>query len=88
MRIRVEGTQAETAAAVAWLVSLLDVQEVSSFYANRGHSQLGRVYLTISPPTAAPPPKRVPAERADQPTQTGAQVQRTAQRAELDTDKK
>lgn len=55
-----EGTEDEIAAGV-----VLEVQEASRFYANRGASTLGRVYLTITTPTAGLPSRRVPAERAD-----------------------
>jgi len=50
MKIRIESTEAETAAAAAQLRKVFDVQEVSRFYANRGQSTLGRVYLTVAMP--------------------------------------
>ncbi|MFD9734302.1 hypothetical protein [Umezawaea sp. NPDC059074] len=52
MRIRVEGTRAEVDTATALIADVLEVQEVSSFYANtRTASVLGRVYLTVASPT-------------------------------------
>ncbi|WP_200834728.1 hypothetical protein [Amycolatopsis alkalitolerans] len=48
MRIRVEGTETEVAAAVDRIGAVLDVQESSRFYPNRGASQLGRIYLTVA----------------------------------------
>ena len=62
MRIRVEGTRAEVDAATEVLRQVLDVQEVSGFYPNRGASVLGRVYLTVAAPTA-PTTVRACAER-------------------------
>lgn len=50
MRIRVEGTETDTAVAAELIATVLDVQEASRFYPNRGASQLGRVYLTVSTP--------------------------------------
>ncbi|QFU90942.1 hypothetical protein [Amycolatopsis sp. YIM 10] len=64
MRIRVEGTETEVAAAVEKIATVLEVQETSRFYANRGASALGRVYLTVAPP-APGSPVRAEAERAD-----------------------
>ncbi|MEC3976256.1 hypothetical protein [Amycolatopsis sp. H20-H5] len=52
MRIRVEGTETETAAVVERLTTVLEVQESSRFYVNRGDSVLGRVYLTVAVPPA------------------------------------
>ncbi|SES37901.1 hypothetical protein SAMN05216188_1467 [Lentzea xinjiangensis] len=49
MKIRLEGTAAEIATAVESLRLGFEVQEVSHFYANRGESVLGRVYVTASP---------------------------------------
>jgi len=51
MRIRVEGTRAEVDTATALIGQVLEVQEVSGFYPNRGASLLGRVYLTVASPT-------------------------------------
>lgn len=61
MRIRVEGTRAEADAVIEVVRQVLDVQEVSGFYPNRGTSALGRVYLTVAAPTA--PVVRARAER-------------------------
>lgn len=69
MKIRVEGTRAEVDAAVQQVRLVLNVQEVSHFYPNRGASTLGRVYLTIGPSTSAPP-VRADAARADRPHRT------------------
>jgi hypothetical protein len=66
MRIRVEGTEAEIAAAVEQITTVLTVQETSRFYANRGSSVLGRVYLTVAAPTAGTV-LRAEAERTDEP---------------------
>ena len=66
MRIRVEGTEAEIAAAVERIATVVEVQEASRCYANRGSSMLGRVYLTV----VAPTPGTVieaEAEHADEP---------------------
>jgi hypothetical protein len=49
MKIRLEGTTAETATAVESLKLGFEVQEVSRFYGNRGDSILGRVYVTATP---------------------------------------
>jgi hypothetical protein len=43
MKIRLEGTEADIAVALERLVPVLEIQEVSRFYANRGASTLGRV---------------------------------------------
>ncbi|SEB48603.1 hypothetical protein SAMN04489727_2156 [Amycolatopsis tolypomycina] len=67
MRIRVEGTEAEIAAAVAVITTVLDVQEASGFYRNRGASKLGRVYLTVVAPASPAGPVQATAERADRP---------------------
>jgi hypothetical protein len=64
MRIRLEGTETEIAATLARITPVLEVQEVSRFYANRGASTLGRVYLTIVTP-AASGVVRADAERTD-----------------------
>ncbi|MFE0027074.1 hypothetical protein [Amycolatopsis sp. NPDC059021] len=66
MKIRLMGTRTEIAAVVTRLATVLDVQEVSDFYPNRGASALGRVYLTIATPTD-PTTVRADAERADRP---------------------
>ncbi|MEV5718481.1 hypothetical protein AB0L41_31730 [Amycolatopsis mediterranei] len=50
MKIRIMGTRAETDDAVAVLRLAFDVLEVSDFRANRGDSQLGRVYVEANPP--------------------------------------
>lgn len=50
MRIRLMGTRDETDRTVAALRSVLQVQEVSDWYPNRGASTLGRVYLDAEPP--------------------------------------
>lgn len=65
MKIRLEGTQPEITAALDRLGVVLEVQEVSRFYPNRGASTLGRVYLTVAPPTGGPA-VRAEAERTDQ----------------------
>lgn len=67
MRIRVEGTETEIAAAVERIATVLEVQEASNFYPNRGSSVLGRVYLTIAAPPTTPPLRRAKSEREDQP---------------------
>ncbi|MFE3179077.1 hypothetical protein ACFXPA_44365 [Amycolatopsis sp. NPDC059090] len=64
MRIRLMGTEAEIAAVAARIATVVEVQEVSDFYPNRGTSTLGRVYLTVAVPTD-PGPLRATAERAD-----------------------
>jgi hypothetical protein len=66
MKIRMEGTEADIAAAIERFGPVLEIQEVSRFYANRGASTLCRVYLTVAAP-AAPPVLHSEAERADQP---------------------
>ncbi|UUV34297.1 hypothetical protein NQK81_12870 [Amycolatopsis roodepoortensis] len=65
MRIRVEGTETEIAAAVERIATVLEIQEASRFYANRGATTLGRVYLTVATPPATPA-VRADAERTDQ----------------------
>ncbi|WP_406640457.1 hypothetical protein [Amycolatopsis sp. WGS_07] len=65
MRIRLMGTEAEIAAVAERLASVLEVQEISEFYPNRGASVLGRVYLTVAVPTT-PPVVHADAERAEQ----------------------
>ncbi|QFU85721.1 hypothetical protein [Amycolatopsis sp. YIM 10] len=65
MRIRLMGTEAEIAVVAERLATVLDVQEASDFYPNRGASKLGRVYLTVAVP-ATPPTVRADAERTDQ----------------------
>lgn len=45
MKIRITGTQKETAAAAELLRVVFDVREISEFYPNRGASKLGRVYV-------------------------------------------
>ncbi|MFD8500127.1 hypothetical protein [Amycolatopsis sp. NPDC059657] len=67
MRIRIEGTETEIAAAVERIAAVLEVQEASRFYANRGSSVLGRVYLTVAAPPSTPPMKQAQSEREDQP---------------------
>lgn len=52
MKIRIEGTQNEVTAAARLVAEVLDVHEVSRFYPNRGHSTLGRVYLTVGSPAS------------------------------------
>jgi hypothetical protein len=58
MRIRVEGTEAEIAAAVERIATVVEVQEASRSYANRGSSMLGRVYLTVAAPARNRDPGR------------------------------
>lgn len=65
MKIRLEGTEAEIAAAAARIATVLDVQDASSFYPNRGASSLGRVYLTVASPAPPAGPVRAKSERAD-----------------------
>ncbi len=84
MRVRVEGTPAETTAAVARIATVLDVQETSRFYPNRGSSQLGRIYLTTAAPGAGP--IHVPADRADRTTSVWNQLQAAEHHAELTAD--
>lgn len=67
MRIRVEGTETEVAAAVAVIATVIQVQEASGFYPNRGASTLGRVYLTAVPPTTPAGPVQATADRTDAP---------------------
>ncbi|MEU9687145.1 hypothetical protein [Amycolatopsis japonica] len=67
MRIRVEGTETEVAAAVAAIATVVEVQEASGFYPNRGASVLGRVYLTVAPLGGQPGPVQATAERTEQP---------------------
>lgn len=50
MKIRITGTEQEIAAIVPLLRAVLEIQELSAFYANRGESQLGRVYLEVKGP--------------------------------------
>ncbi|MCP2257960.1 hypothetical protein LX15_001647 [Streptoalloteichus tenebrarius] len=50
MKIRLEGTQNEIAAAAVLIARVLNVREVSRFYPNHGESTLGRVYLTVGSP--------------------------------------
>ncbi|RZQ60873.1 hypothetical protein [Amycolatopsis suaedae] len=53
MRIRIEGAQAEIAATVAVLATVIEVREVSRFYPNRDTTTgRGRVYLATTPPTS------------------------------------
>jgi hypothetical protein len=66
MKIRLEGTEPEIAAALQRLGPMLEIQDVRRFYANRSASTLGRVYLTVGV-NAASPVLRAEAERADQP---------------------
>ena len=65
MKIRLEGTETEIAAAAARIATVLDVQEASSFYPNRRPSTLGRVYLTVVTPDSPSGPVRAESERAD-----------------------
>ncbi|MEU6645489.1 hypothetical protein ABZ863_23455 [Saccharomonospora sp. NPDC046836] len=47
------GTETEIAATIAAITPVLDIQEISDFYLNRGATILGRVYVTVAPPAAA-----------------------------------
>jgi hypothetical protein len=61
MRLRLTGTSQEIAAVLPVLAAVLDVQETSEFYPNRGASVLGRVYLDITARGPAPCEPRPPA---------------------------
>ncbi|MBB5808949.1 hypothetical protein F4560_008717 [Saccharothrix ecbatanensis] len=82
MKIRVEGTADEVDSAVQSLRQVFEVQEVSRFYANRGTSALGRVYVTVAP-LREQPPVQPPAVRIDKP---GRPVRRRTPRAELENE--
>lgn len=56
MRIRLMGTPAQIAEVVDALGTVLEVQEVSDFYPNRGASQLGRVYVETAGVRSNPVP--------------------------------
>jgi len=65
LKIRLEGKPDEISAAAERIAHVLDVQETSRFYANRGESTLGRVYLTVGFPSAQT--THADAVRLDQP---------------------
>ncbi|MFJ8913446.1 hypothetical protein [Amycolatopsis sp. NPDC102389] len=73
MRIRIEGTTQETAAAAELLREVFNVREVSSFYPNRGRSTLGRVYVDVE--FARPDTVRATATRVEHPAQQVAGTQ-------------
>lgn len=83
MRLRVEGTPTEVEATVEVLRTVLDVQEVSRFYPNRGASTLGRVYVTAAAPQAKTS-VRARATRLDE--VGGRAVRRRKPAAELEND--
>jgi hypothetical protein len=49
MKIRITGTEDECTHAVERIRRVLVIREVSGWYANRGDSTLGRVYLDAVP---------------------------------------
>lgn len=49
MRIRLHGTPAETAAALAVLARVLDIRSVSRPYPDRQSSMFQRIYLDATP---------------------------------------
>ncbi|UUV34358.1 hypothetical protein NQK81_13185 [Amycolatopsis roodepoortensis] len=74
MRIRVEGTTAETERAAELLAEVFEVREVSSFYPNRGRSTLGRVYVDVEFGTSGRP-VRATATRVDRVEHSGRQFE-------------
>jgi hypothetical protein len=60
VKIRLEGKPDEISAVAERIAHVLDVQETSRFYANRGESALGRVYLNVG----FPPSRTVHADAA------------------------
>jgi hypothetical protein len=56
MKIRLEGTKGECGVAALRIAEVLSVFEVSEPYANRGPSQLVRVYMDVRIPGAQPQP--------------------------------
>jgi hypothetical protein len=75
VKIRLEGTPAETEQAVAALREVFEVQEVSDFCPNRGRSVLGRVYVTAQPITP-----RTGGRPARHPTGPGSHTHRSPDR--------
>jgi hypothetical protein len=55
MKMRLMGTREEIATVVQAVTTVLDVQGVSDWYANRGTSRLGRVYVEIGGVRPVPP---------------------------------
>ncbi|HEY0638369.1 MAG TPA: hypothetical protein VGD67_12045 [Pseudonocardiaceae bacterium] len=53
MDLRLTGTEAECAALLGALAGVVTVRQVSGWYANRGPSILGRVYVDVEAPPAA-----------------------------------
>ncbi|MCX5332116.1 hypothetical protein [Streptomyces sp. NBC_00140] len=52
MRIRLHGTEPEVQATADHLARVLEVLDTSRLYPDRPPSQLVRLYLTVTPPTA------------------------------------
>ena len=54
MKLRVHGTPAEVAAALAWLRACFEVTNESRPYSDRPPSRLVRIYLDLGPLPAVP----------------------------------